>query len=152
MKGTINFSFSKQDLKQFEASCEIAIRNVGRGTRKATEAACIEILTDSRAQVPVETLNLLLSSFYEVARRTDTAASTWAYEAIVGYGGNGDPINPRTGKQASYYMMAVHEDLQAVHTTGKAKFLEDPVRAYAKDRFPRTVFRYAQESLAYASD
>ena len=49
-------------------------------------------------------------------------------------------------------MVKVHEDLSAYHSTGKAKFLEDPVREYAKENFPRTVFTYAKESLAAMSD
>ena len=49
-------------------------------------------------------------------------------------------------------MVAVHEDLTAFHVTGKAKFLEDPVREYAANNFQRTVFKYAKESLAGMSD
>lgn len=152
MKGNINFSFEKGSLEGFQARCEAAIRNVGRGTKKATEAACQEILGDSMAQVPKDTMTLLMSAFYEVSRRTDTSATTWAYEAIIGYGGNGDPVNPKTGLRASSYMLAVHEDLTAYHPVGKAKFLEDPLREYAREKFPRTVFTYAQESLADMSD
>ena len=152
MKGTFNFDFDQKSLDNFEAQCEAAIRNIGNGTRKATIAACEEILGNSMAEVPKDTYTLLMSAFYEVARRTDTSASTWAYEAIVGYGGNGDPVNPKTGRRASSYMVKVHEDLSAYHSTGKAKFLEDPVREYAKENFPRTVFTYAQESLAAMSD
>lgn len=152
MKGTFNFDFDQKSLDRFEAQCEAAIRNVGRGTKKATIAACEEILGNSMAEVPKDTYTLLMSAFYEVSRRTDTAATTWAYEAIVGYGGNGDPVNPKTGRRASSYMVKVHEDLSAYHQNGKAKFLEDPVREYAKENFPRTVFKYAQESLADMSD
>jgi hypothetical protein len=93
-----------------------------------------------------------MSAYYEVSRRSDTSLSTWAYEAIIGYGGNGNPINPKTGYPASSYMLAVHEDLLAFHPVGKAKFLEDPVRDYAARNFKRTVFKYAQESLATMSD
>lgn len=152
MKGTFNFDFDQKSLDHFEAQCEAAIRNIGRGTKKATIAACKEILGNSMAEVPKDTHTLLMSAFYEVSRRTDTAATTWAYEAIVGYGGNGDPVNPKTGRRASSYMVKVHEDLSVYHPTGKAKFLEDPVREYAKENFPRTVFKYAQESLADMSD
>lgn len=152
MRGTINFDFSPKELKEFEASCEISIRNIDRGTRKATEAAAREIMEESMLQVPRETNTLLLSAFYEVSRRTDTAATTWAYEALLGYGGNGDPVNPKTGRPASSYMLAVHEDLDAFHPIGKAKYLEDPVRDYAANKFRRTVFKYAKESLADLSD
>ncbi len=152
MKGTIHFDFKKSELETFSAACNIAIRNVDKGTKKATIAACEEILEESKKQVPKLTLTLLLSAFYEVARRSDTAATTWAYEAIIGYGGNGDPINPITGMPASSYMVAVHENLDAYHPTGKAKYLEDPVREYADNKFQRTIFKYAKESLADMSD
>ena len=152
MKGTFNFDFDQKSLDHFETQCEAAIRNIGKGTRKATIAACEEILGNSMAEVPKDTSTLLMSASYEVSRRTGTSASTWAYEAIIGYGGNGDPVNPKTGRRASSYMVKVHEDLSVYHSTGKAKFLEDPVREYARENFPRTVFTYAQESLAAMSD
>jgi GTP cyclohydrolase FolE2 len=152
MRGFAEFTFSRQELNTFAARCEFAIRNIDRGTKKATIAAAEEIMDESKRQVPKLTKTLLSSAFYEVTRRTDTAATTWAYEALLGYGGNGDPINPVTGKPASYYMVAVHEDLDAFHPVGKAKFLEDPVREYADKNFKRTVFKYAKESLAGMSD
>lgn len=152
MKGMFSFEFNSKDLKNFENQCQVAIRNLGRGTKKATIAGCQEILGNSMAQVPTETYTLLMSAFYEVHRRSDTAASTWAYEGTVGYGGNGDPVNPLTGKRASTYMVAVHEDLNAFHPKGKAKFLEDPARDYARENFPRTVFKYAKDSLSSLSD
>ena len=152
MRATIDFQFPKSELQKFDATCQIAIQNVFRGTKKATIAVAQEILGESMAQVPKETYTLLMSAYYEVSRRSDTALSTWAYEAIIGYGGNGDPINPKTGRSASSYMLAVHEDLSATHVNGKAKFLEDPVREYAANNFQRTVFKYAQESLATMSD
>lgn len=151
MKGTFYFDVKQTDIDQFEYRCEAAIRNIGSGTKKATIAACEEIMSNSKTQVPKDTLTLLASAFYEVSRRTDTAATTWAYEAVLGYGGNGDPINPKTGNRASEYMLEVHEDLGAFHKVGKAKFLEDPIRDYAREKFPRTVFKYAQESLASMS-
>ena len=150
MKGTFNFDFDQKSLDHFEAQCEAAIRNLGKGTRKATIAACEEILGNSMAEVPKDTYTLLMSAFYEVTKRTDISSPS--FEAIVGYGGNGDPVNPKTGRRASSYMVKVHEDLSAYHSTGKAKFLEDPVREYARENFPRTVFTYAQESLAAMSD
>ena len=143
------FTFSKKEVSQFGDRCEASIRNVFRGTKKATEAACQEILSNSMAEVPKDTHTLLMSAFYEVSRRR---IKVWAYEAILGYGGNGDPIDPRTGQPASTYMVDVHEDLTARHPVGKAKFLEDPVREYANNNFKRTVFKYASESLAGMSD
>ena len=151
MRGFAEFTFNRSDLQAFEARCAVAIRNVERGTKKATTEAAETILSESKLQVPLETSTLLRSAYYEVKRRTDTSKNTWAYEAEIGYGGNGDPINPVTGMPASSYMVAVHEDLEAEHPTGKAKFLEDPVRDYS-GRFERTIFKHARESLADMSD
>jgi hypothetical protein len=148
MRGFAEFSFEKGSLDNFNAQCQVAIRNVGRGTKKATIAAAEEIMAESKLQVPKLTSTLLASAFYEISRQAGTAATTYQYEAKLGYGGNGDPVNPNTGRPASSYMVAVHEDLEAIHTTGKAKFLEDPIREYAAKNFKRTVFKYAQESLA----
>lgn len=146
MKGNISIEFDQDSLKRFQAQCEAAIRNVGTGTKKATTQACQEILYNSLLQVPRGTNTLANSAFYEVSRRSDIKG--YKYEAIVGYGGNGDPINPKTGRSASSYMVAVHENMSAVHPIGKAKFLEDPIRDYANNKFERTVFTCLKDSLA----
>lgn len=145
MRATFDFNYDSLDM--FNNRCNVAISKVAKGTKKATIAACDEILDESMAQVPIDTSTLMDSAFYEI---TGDYKNGW--EAVVGYGGNGDPVNPKTGEPASSYMMAVHEDLYAYHPIGKAKFLEDPVKEYAKANFPRTVFKYAQESLADMSD
>lgn len=144
----VTFEFDYKDLDMFNKKCQATVRNVVTGTKKATTEACKEILEASLAQVPKDTYTLAMSAFYSVYRRTDTSGNSYKYEGIVGYGGNGDPINPKTGRAASDYMIAVHEDLTTPHRNGKAKFLEDPVREYGKDNFARTVFKYASESLA----
>jgi hypothetical protein len=133
MKGFAYFEFNKADLKRFTASCEATIRNVGRGTKQATIDAARAILNKSLEQVPRDTETLASSAFFSVNRRMDTAETTWAYEAIIGYGGNGDPINPDTGRHASEYMVAVHERLDVRHPVGKAKFLEDPMREFGAE-------------------
>ena len=141
------FSLDYNSLSNFNARCEAAINRVGNGSRKALVEACNEIIENSLAQVPYATGTLGLSAFWEI---TGSYKTLW--EASLGYGGNGDPVNPKTGKPASSYALIVHEDLYAHHPIGKAKFLEDPVREYAREKYPRTVFRYAQESLAGMSD
>lgn len=152
MRAFAEFYIDKSDINNFNAKCQVAIRNVFRGTKRATTEAAEEIMAESKRQVPKDTGTLLDSAYYDVYRRTDTSPTYWAYEAILGYGGNGDPINPKTGKPASHYMVAVHEDLDAFHYNGKAKFLEDPVRDYAARNFKRTVFKCVRESLADMSD
>ena len=141
MRSSINLEFNKLDLKMFNAACEAKIRNVDRGTKRLTTEACQTILADSLEQVPKRTSTLAASGYYEVKRRGDTARTTWAYEGIVGYGGNGNPINPETGMRASNYMVKVHEDLSVVHPNGKAKFLEDAVRAYGETQLINNAMR-----------
>lgn len=143
----VTFEFDAKSLGAFNNKCQAAIRNVGRGTKKATTEACKEILEMSLQQVPKDTWTLAMSAFYTVSRRTDTSVNTWQYEGIVGYGGNGDPTNPKSGERASDYMLTVHEDLSAFHKNGKAKFLEDPVREYGETKFARTVFKHVGNVL-----
>lgn len=148
MRGSLHFDFDRKSLDKFDATCQATIQNVFRGTKKATIAACETIINESRKQVPKDTTTLQQSSYYKVSRRTGTAATYWAYKGELGYGGNGDPINPKSGRPASSYMVAVHEDLSVNHPTGKAKFLEDPVRDYANKNFARAVIKHIKEALA----
>lgn len=138
----VTFDMNAKQLRRFSAECNAVITKVGNGSRKALVEACNEISNESLMQVPVDTFTLSQSQFWEI---TGDYKTGWT--AVIGYGGNGDPVNPKTGRKASSYMMAVHEDLSAVHIIGKAKFLEDPVREYARERFPRTVFKYVQSAL-----
>ncbi len=147
MRATIDFRFEKSEVNKFKAKCDILLRNVFTGTKQATEAACREILNESEQQVPVNTGTLLSSSYFKVRRRDDTSKNTWAYEGILGYGGQGDPVNPLSGMPTSSYMLAVHEDLSANHPNGKAKFLEDPVRDFAERNFHNVAFKYLKGPL-----
>lgn len=147
----IAFYLSRAQQDKFAASCEAVIRNVGTATRKGTEQACQEILEESLKQVPKETGTLASTAFYQVQRRM--ATKRYTYEGIVGYAGMAgagaayDKYNEVSRSMVSSYAMRVHEDLNAVHIGGgKAKFLEDPVREYGRERFKRVAedhWRYA---------
>ena len=141
MEGMIQFNFDRASLGRFNTQCNVAISKLQAGTKRALKEACEDIMKDSLAQVPRETQTLASSIFYEIY------GSSGNFSAEVGYG-KGGGINPRTGKIARYYMLAVHENLNAWHLIGKAKFLEDPVAAYARDRFPQTVLKHARQSLS----
>ena len=57
-------------------------------------------------------------------------------------------VNPKSGKAVSLYAARVHEDLRMPHANGtKAKFLEDPVRAYGASRFTRVAETYWKQSI-----
>lgn len=140
----VDFYLSPAERGRFASSCEAVLRNVDRATKAGTEQACREILDESLKQVPRDTGTLASTAFYEVQRRM--ATKNYTYEGVVGYAGQAgsgmsrDRINPKSGTAASQYAMRVHEDLSAMHPNGgKAKFLEDPVRAYAATRFKRVV-------------
>lgn len=113
------------DYKAVDSALRLLLNKVDRGTRKATIAAAEEILENSLKQVPRETNTLANSAYYKI-----TGNSKNGFTAEVGYGGNGNPVNPKSGESAREYMIVVHEDLGAVHPTGKAKFLEDPIHDY----------------------
>lgn len=138
----VDFYLSPAETNRFASSCEAVIRNVGRATKAGTIQACQEILEESLKQVPRDTGALASTGFYEVSRRM--ATKNYTYEGVVGYAGQAgagvsyDRLNPKSGTAVSAYVMRVHEDLEASHPNGgKAKFLEDPVRAYAAGRFKR---------------
>lgn len=131
-----------QQLNQFYANCEAIISKVGNGSRKALIESLNIISENSLNQVPRDTETLALSHFWEV-----TGDYKVGWTGKIGYGGNGDPINPKTGKPASSYMVAVHEDLYAFHVRGNAKFLEGPIRDFARERFPRTVIKHVQAAI-----
>ena len=112
------------DMKDFERYLQASLVKVERGTKKATIAACEDIKQRTLKQVPRDTETLAQTFFYEVEGRYRN------FTATIGYGGPKDRPNPRTGQMASEYMLQVHEDLEAKHPIGKAKFLEDPLREY----------------------
>lgn len=138
----LTFDMRRADLNNFTNNCQAMINRVGNGSRKALIEACRTISENSLAQVPRDTETLANSQFWEVKGSYKTI-----WEAVIGYGGNGNPINPKTGKTASSYMLKVHEDLTARHFIGKAKFLEDPVREYTLAKHPRTIIRYVSEAI-----
>lgn len=138
----VTMDISHDTLKSFGSRCEAMLSRVGNGSRKALVEACNIISEDSLNQVPRDTETLALSQFWEITGHYKTG-----WNASIGYGGNGDPINPKTGRPASSYMVAVHEDLSVLHIQGKAKFLEDPIRDYYRERFPRTVMQYIGNAI-----
>lgn len=149
----IQFHIGKAELNKFESSTEAVVLSVDTATKRATEQACREILEESLAQVPRDTGALASTGFYEVERNMGTKHHT--YQGTIGYAGTAgkgaayDKPNPKSRSKVSDYAVRVHEDLTAKHPNGgKAKFLEDPVRAYGSSNFKRvaeTNWRYAIE-------
>lgn len=150
----VEFHISKAEQGKFESSLEALLFNVDTATKRGTEQACREIMDESLKQVPRDTGTLASTAFYDVVR--NRATKRYTYQGVVGYAGTAgsgasfDKLNPKSGSNVSDYAVRVHEDLDAKHPNGgKAKFLEDPVRAYGNERFSRvaeTNWRYAIES------
>ena len=87
------------------------------------------LMTESKKEVPVDTGTARSSGFVDEPKITSSSISV-----TLGYGGPASKVNPKGGTAADYIEI-LHEDTQAHHTTGKAKFLEDPVRRNAKTFF-----------------
>lgn len=112
----------KADFNQFISDVRITERRVEFGSEHVLRDVADELADMTLAEVPRATETLAKSFFKEIESRNGEV------RASLGYGGNGDPVNPKTKQRASQYMLAVHEDLTAMHPNGKAKFLEDPLR------------------------
>lgn len=128
------------DITSFKNSIQVTISKVGTATKKATIEGAKEILQNSLEEVPKLTDTLAQSAYYEII------GSSKDFSAEIGYGGNGDPVNPSTGQKASEYAIYVHEDLEAQHPIGKAKYLEDPLKEYSK-KFTRSYAKILQQFL-----
>lgn len=128
------------DSRDMNKRLEASIRKVERGTKKATIAACQEIEKISLKKVPRSTNTLADSFFYEIH------GSYKNFTASIGYGGPKDKRNPKTGQMASSYMLAVHEDLDARHPVGEAKFFENAILEYQGQFLPR-VAEFVREEL-----
>lgn len=83
-----------------------------------------EIQTASLPLVPVDTGALHNSSYVTEPKRDGDHITV-----EVGFGGVATQINPKTGEPTTAYALAVHENLQAHHEVGQAKYLEAPFDA-----------------------
>lgn len=81
----------------------------------------VGILEASKGLVPVDT-GALRSSGYTAEPVYDGMTVT----VDMGYGGPAAQINPKTGESTDGYALIVHENLDAFHKVGTAKFLEMP--------------------------
>ena len=164
----IDFNISESEERKFVRACEATIMNVGTGSLMAVTEAAQSIMMEAMNQVPRDTGTLASSAFVGTSRRNDI--KSYRYGAILGFGqyqGTGanvglgssvggiewiwpptNGINPKSGLRASVYATRVHEDLEMPHRNGgKAKFLEDPVRAWASGLFARTALNYWQMAI-----
>lgn len=104
--------------RKLRRACEAAVQ----GGSEALHEYAKHIMGVSQEQVPTATGTLKASNFID-----DPVREGDEVRVRLGYGGEADQQNPKTGQMASEYMVWVHENLDAEHPIGKAKFLEDPV-------------------------
>lgn len=81
----IRWDISQHEAGRFVNMCEAVIRNVGNGSKAATEEACKSIMNASLEQVPIDTGTLASTADYKVERRGDVKG--YRYEGVVGYAG-----------------------------------------------------------------
>jgi hypothetical protein len=99
-------------------------------------ASGLGILAASRLAVLHEAQDIMSESLEEVPKDTEALAKSAYLEqeangsVTFGYGGPNVQINPKNGQRTDEYMLSVHENLQAQHPVGKAKFLEGPLNRH----------------------
>jgi hypothetical protein len=103
-----------QILEKYGARASVAL-----GTQLYKEG--LGIMASSQGLVPVDTTALRSSGYVtEPERKGDMI------EVLIGYGGPAAKINEKTGESTDSYALYVHENLEAFHPVGTAKYLEMP--------------------------
>jgi len=116
--------------REMKANLETLAKKSARAQMKALHQVAQEEMTESKKLVPVDTGTLKNSGHVEQPKRIGDAISV-----ELGYGG-----------AAEDYAIPVHEDLEAFHRVGQAKYLEQPLNESAPHIATR-VFKKAAEDL-----
>lgn len=90
------------------------------------------IMEQSKPLVPVDTGTLRSSAYVSEPVQDGDIVSI-----EFGYGGPAGGVNPKTGQSVDSYALFVHENLEAFHPVGMAKFLEIPFLAARRDMTKR---------------
>jgi hypothetical protein len=114
-----NVQFDQTRLRAFLRNLEAVRGNMRRAAAGALLAEAEAIMLESKRQVPVDLGNLRATGFVDTSDLTGSARLS----VTLSYGG---PAGSGGGTHVGY-AVPVHENLQARHTVGKAKYLEDPV-------------------------
>lgn len=112
MSGQANISTPLQRLRRAQ---RVALAAARRGLRRAAA----DRLAAAAARTPTDTGELVNSRFQSPLEETSNALRT-----SIGF--------------TAAHAVVVHEDLQAAHDDGQAKFLETSIRE-GKDEVPRTI-------------
>lgn len=119
----MNIQFRVDGIRELQTKFTRLDTRLGWGLKKVARQEIEKVMEESRQEVPTSTGALRDSAFIKQDYRGNLS---------FGYGGPNAQINPETGESTEDYMVAVHENLQAIHPHGKAKFLEDPVNRFAQ--------------------
>lgn len=111
------------DANDFVGKLQGTVSIIGFGSKQVLMEDAEEIMEISKELCPEDTGALVSSAFVEMTKNRVSGAE-------VTYGYRGDTINPKTGESTSTYAIKVHEDLEARHPKGSAKYLERAVMGY----------------------
>lgn len=113
---------TKASLKRLAAKMETTLARVRTVAIEEFPPVGKEIMDQSFELVPKSSGALAHSGY------VGEVVTTYNHIGVkLGYGGPNDKVNPYTGRLASTYAWAVHEDLNAYHPDGQAKYLEIPI-------------------------
>lgn len=118
---------------------ESAVQSLGRQLYLEAQG----IISQSQQLCPVDTGALRSSGYVEEPTREGDVM-----RVELGYGGPASKRNPKTGEATDDYAVFVHENLEAHHPVGMAKFLEIPFNA-AQSGMPNRIARGMQSDLAH---
>lgn len=104
----------RESLKLWGNKAEFAL---GRGLYREG----LGIMASSQGLVPVDTSALRSSGYVNPPVRDINMITV-----TLGYGGAAAKINPKSGESTDGYALHVHENLEAFHKVGVAKYLEMP--------------------------
>jgi len=108
-------------------------------SRRALYAEGRDLMNESVLEVPTKTGALAASRYVS----PPTVTKEGDIKVVLGYG-TYRVLNPRNNQPTAEYAHIVHEDLEAYHETGKAKFLEDPMNRRAGSFESRVANRIAK--------
>lgn len=133
-KGAFRIKLDQRSLQNVLRNLERAGGEIKKRGEAALRAEAENIMTESKRQVPVDTGALRSTGHVEQPTRGGSRLSViLAYGGPAGAGGAVTPGYSKKTKRVAEdpvgYAVYVHEDLEAHHTVGKAKYLEDPVKA-----------------------
>ena len=129
----LNVKWSQLSLETFISNLQTKVIDIENTAGVTLTEFANQVMTESKAEVPIDTTTLQQSGYVEQPRRAN--GKVWVK---IGYGGMNDKRNPDTGQMASEYALKVHETKGTskgggnYHPYGKWKFLEDPLRRNKK--------------------